>query len=197
VILKHVYAKCALENLRVSIGLWFKICGTRRELDWRVTCLWVWCYRLKSRARIGNYWYFEKCYIIALPGFGTFARDKDQCGAIVVRRTSHGTSEFGRGGVFPFPIPWWHSTDGTAEWKLEVPGNIWCRARDFFMGRDRKVKPLVSMGSAVCCGNPRVHRIVPPGWTQGLLIMEQAADPFDETLNLPFNWILMLVTRSG
>jgi hypothetical protein len=65
------------------------------------------------------------------------------------------------------------------------------------MGRDREVKPLVAMWSTICSGDPGVHGIVPPGWAQRLLVVKKAADPFDKGLNLPFNWILMLVTRSG
>jgi hypothetical protein len=30
-----------------------------------------------------------------------------------------------------------------------------------------------------------------------LLIVKEAADPFDEGLNLPFNWVLMLVAGGG
>jgi len=38
-------------------------------------------------------------------GFGALAQDEDQCGAIVMGRTSHGKSEFGRGGRISTPDP--------------------------------------------------------------------------------------------
>jgi hypothetical protein len=112
-------------------------------------------------------------------------------------KTSHCKSEFGGRGIFPLPISWWHGTNGATKREFEISSNVGCRARDNFVSRDREVKPLIAVWSAICCGNSVVNSIVPPGWAQGLLIVEEAADPFDEGLNLPFNWVLMLVAGGG
>ena len=51
------------------------------------------------------------------------------------------------------------------------------------------------MWLAVGCADPVFNCIVPPGGAEGVLVVEEVADAFDEGLDFPFDRILMLMTR--
>ena len=66
-------------------------------------------------------------------------------------------------------------------------------AGDYLERRGWKCHPFVDMGAAICCLNPGFNCVVPPCGAERVLVEKQAADSFDERLNFPFNWVLVLV----
>ena len=172
-ILKHFNPQGALENLRVCVGIQFRIRGTRGELDRRGTRRWTWCDRwgkvlvLEIIGTLRSVTSYRSRGLVPFPGIKTNVAPL-RWGELPTASPNSAEGAYfhsrSRGGIA--------LTYGATKRKLEIASNLWCRTHDCLMGRDRKVKPLISVWSTVCCGDPGVHGIIPPGWAQGLLVVK-------------------------